>query len=172
MKILSKDFFQRDTVQVARDLIGKKLIRKINNQIITCIITETEAYTHDDPASHCYIGKTQRNIAMFGPVGHAYIYISYGIHFCFNIVSRDLQSPAGGVLIRAGIVDNQIITGPGNLTKALSINKSHYGLNLIDESSEIYILDGLQVENSQVQITPRIGISKAKDKPWRFLLKK
>ena len=177
MNILKPEFFQRDTLQVAKDLIGKKLVRKFKDssgdyQIIAGTISETECYTHDDPASHCFIGKTQRNSSMFGPVGHAYVYISYGIHFGFNIVARDLNSPAGGVLIRAAILDNNTkINGPGNLTKFFKINKSHDSLNLLSENSEIFVLDAPKIYDHLITITPRIGISKAKEYPWRFVLK-
>ncbi|HKU33887.1 MAG TPA: DNA-3-methyladenine glycosylase, partial [Candidatus Nitrosotalea sp.] len=102
MKILPRSFYCRDTVSVAEDLLGKKLIRQINGKIISGIISETEAYRYrDDPASHSYRGKTERNKAMFGDVGKAYVYFTYGMHYCVNAVAKNKESEAGAVLIRA-----------------------------------------------------------------------
>ena len=101
MSILPKKFYQRDTVIVAKELLGKKLTRKIGNYEISGIISETEAYRHkDDPASHAFRSITSRNKVMFGEVGIAYVYFTYGMHYCFNIVAKKLKIPAGAVLIR------------------------------------------------------------------------
>lgn len=97
MKILTRDFYQRDTLIVAQELIGKILIRKINGEILSGRIIETEAYRSDDPACHAYRGKTERTKALFGIPGHTYVYFTYGCHYCLNIVARDEQMPAGGV---------------------------------------------------------------------------
>src|SRR5574341_2614585 len=102
MKTLSRSFYARDTVDVARDLLGKVLVRKIGNKTISGTITETEAYRYkDDPASHSFTGLTERNKAMFGPVGIAYVYFTYGMHYCMNAVAKDGNYEAGAVLIRA-----------------------------------------------------------------------
>src|SRR5574341_130949 len=102
MKTLSRSFYARDTVDVARDLLGKMLIRKIGNKTISGVITETEAYRYkDDPASHSFSGLTQRNKAVFGPVGIAYVYFTYGMHYCMNVVARNGNYEAGAVLIRS-----------------------------------------------------------------------
>lgn len=189
MKILTTEFFERDTTQVAHDLIGKKLIRKLVNnksssiETITAIITETESYKHGDPASHCFDKITSRNSIMFGPVGHAYVYLSYGIHYCFNIVAHDSNTLAGGVLIRSVILENKKensgsqnlknikIAGPGNLTKALFIDKSLYGINLLDINSELIVIDSdTKINLTKIKKTPRVGISKAKENLWRFVL--
>ena len=101
LRILPKEFYQRDTVIVAKDLLGKKLVRKIGNYEMSGTIIETEAYRHkDDPASHAFQKITDRNRVMFGEVGIAYVYFTYGMHYCFNVVAKKLNMPAGAVLIR------------------------------------------------------------------------
>ena len=101
MSILPKEFYQRDTVIVAKDLLGKKLVRKIGNYEMSGTIIETEAYRHkDDPASHAFQKITDRNRVMFGEVGIAYVYFTYGMHYCFNVVAKKSNIPAGAVLIR------------------------------------------------------------------------
>ena len=101
LSILPKEFYQRDTVIVAKDLLGKKLVRKIGNYEMSGTIIETEAYRHkDDPASHAFQKITDRNRVMFGEVGIAYVYFTYGMHYCFNVVAKKLNMPAGAVLIR------------------------------------------------------------------------
>ena len=100
MKILDQAFYARPTELVAQELLGKKLVRKVGNMMLTGIITETEAYGGSgDPASHAFTKQTSRNAAMFGPVGHSYIYFIYGNHYCLNLVAREEGSSAGAVLI-------------------------------------------------------------------------
>ena len=176
----------KDTVTVARNLLGKKIIRKIGKQEISGIITETEAYKHkDDPASHAFRKITERNKAMFGEVGTAYVYFTYGMHYCFNIVARHPKSEAGAVLIRAiepkiGIKVMQknrtntnlknLTNGPAKLTQALEITKKLYGADLTKKSN-LYITDGIK-KPKNISATPRIGIKEATDKLWNFKIKK
>ncbi|MDH3765039.1 MAG: DNA-3-methyladenine glycosylase, partial [Nitrosopumilus sp.] len=102
MNILPRDFYLQDTVTVARNMLGKKIIRKIGRHELSGIIIETEAYRYkDDPASHAFRNITERNKAMFGEVGKAYVYFTYGMHYCFNVVARHPKVDAGAVLIRA-----------------------------------------------------------------------
>jgi len=102
METLPRKCYARDTIKVAKDLLGKHLIRKIGNTTISGIITETEAYRYkDDPASHAYGGKTERNKAMFGQVGKSYVYFTYGMHYCVNVVAKGDGYNAGAVLIGA-----------------------------------------------------------------------
>ena len=156
-RLLLRSFFQRDTVVVARQLIGHILVRKINGVVLAGIITETEAYRgDDDPACHAYRGKTKRTEPMFGKEGYAYVYFIYGNHFCFNIVAKSATQKAGAVLIRAikpllGIEimkqfrqkeDEKLLTnGPGKLTQALAVTKDH---NFIDctKSNELFVEKG------------------------------
>jgi DNA-3-methyladenine glycosylase len=183
MKILARSFYERDTVLVAQELIGKILHRTIDGHEMSGMIVETEAYKGNDPACHAFRGKTERTKALFEPAGHAYIYFTYGNHYCLNIVAHD-GSHAGGILIRAlepltGIEMMQkkrsthtvtsLCSGPGKITQALSINKSDYGTD-ITKRNGIFVTDHKLKKNELVIATPRIGISKAQDYLWRFCL--
>ncbi len=183
MTILPRTFYDRDTPLVARDLIGKIIIRRFGNDEFKGIIAETEAYRSDDPACHACRGKTERNSALFGPVGHTYVYLSYGLHYCINVVSRDTKKfPAGGVLIRGVIavkeqemgkeVPSHLISGPGNVGKVLAIDRSYSGIDITNPDSQIVIAKREDIDASFIDVTGRIGISVAKDIPWRFALKK
>lgn len=168
-------------MKVAKNLLGKKIIRTIGQNKISGIITETEAYRHnDDPASHAFRKITDRNKAMFEEVGFAYVYFTYGMYFCFNIVAKNPKSAAGAVLIRAikpesGIKIMQknrgnpslknIANGPAKLAQALDITKEQYGIDLT-KKSEIYITEGIKIK--KIISSPRIGITKAVDKLWNF----
>lgn len=180
---LNRTFFARDTVQVAQDLLGMKLVHQTEHGLLSGIIVETEAYTTDDEACHAFRGMTERNKALFGPVGHAYIYQSYGIHYCFNMVARSNDQSAGGVLIRAlqplegiemmhqlrGVTNKKLLTsGPGNVTKAMNITMKYYAHDLLSKSA-LYVEPGIEIAPSVIVATPRIGISKATDKLWRFV---
>ncbi|MGI9567382.1 MAG: DNA-3-methyladenine glycosylase [Nitrosopumilus sp.] len=181
--ILSRDFYMQETTIVAKKLLGKRLVRKINKKIISGIIIETEAYRSDDPASHTYTGMTERNKAMFGTVGCAYIYTTHGIYFCIDVVARNKRFHAGGVLIRSLYPDTGIdimeknrqtnnfknlTNGPAKLTQALQIDKKLYGVDLTKQI-DLYITEGIHTEN-KIQSSPRVGISKAVDKNWNFKL--
>lgn len=185
--VLQRSFYERDTIVVAQDLIGKILVRSIGSTIIAGRIVETEAYGFDnDSASHTFRGMTQRTQALFGLPGCAYIYFSYGNHFCLNAVARSSDIKAGGVLIRAieplqGIdyirtqrkksVTTHLTNGPGKLTQALSINRDLYGIDLT-ESQELFIAQPANTKTVHIQATPRIGISSAQEKLWRFVEQK
>ncbi|MFM7797227.1 MAG: DNA-3-methyladenine glycosylase [Candidatus Nitrosotenuis sp.] len=178
---LSRKFYKQDTVQVAQDLLGKILVRRIGRATLTGIITETEAYRHDDdPASHACSGMTTRNQAMFGDVGHAYVYFTYGMYHCVNVVARDKEFLAGAVLIRAlqpksGILTmkknrktddiENLTSGPGKLTIALGITKKQYGEDLV-KSKSLYIIDGIKPK--KIISSSRIGIRNGLDKKWNF----
>lgn len=185
MNILPRTFYSFDTIQVAKNLLGKRLVRKIDHQEISGIIVETEAYRHkDDRASHAFNKITERNQVMFGEVGKAYVYFTYGMHYCFNVVARNSKFDAGAVLIRAikpekGIkimqknrgVDNleKLADGPAKLTQALNITKKHYGLDLT-KNSELFIVDSENYDYNIVA-SPRIGIKVATDKLWNFKIR-
>lgn len=182
MNILPREFYARDTVKVAKELLGKKIIRNLGKTQITGIISETEAYRHkDDPASHAHKSMTDRNRAMFGEVGRAYVYFTYGMYFCFNIVAKKPTVDAGAVLVRAiqpekGIDimkknrkntnERNLTNGPAKLAQALDISKKHYGIDLT-KKSDIFITEGLQ-DVGKIVSNSRIGISKAIDKRWNF----
>ncbi|MBB4009889.1 DNA-3-methyladenine glycosylase [Allorhizobium taibaishanense] len=163
--------FARSAVDIAEELIGVGLYL----DGVGGVIVETEAYEPDDPASHSFRGPTQRNSAMFGPAGHVYVYRSYGIHWCLNIVCRS----GSAVLIRAlaptrglermqarrGAVDARLLcSGPGRLAQALGVDLSHNGLAVNVPPFELTSASGLQ----SIVSGPRIGITKAVDQPWRF----
>ena len=179
--ILGKKFYEQETITVAKQLIGKKLIRKIKDQKLTGIITETEAYRgRDDPASHAATNLTNRNSIMFGPVGMSYVYFTYGMYFMLNVVAKSKKQNAGAVLIRGiypqdgvgimiknrGIKDIKKITnGPGKLTMAMNISMKENNVDLTKKSS-IYISEGIIPK--KIKKSPRIGITKATDKKWNF----
>ena len=166
--------FNAPSLDVARALIGGLLlVDGVGGRIV-----ETEAYDADDPASHSHGGQRPRNASMFGPPGHAYVYRSYGIHWCLNFVCREAGHGAG-VLIRAlepttgldamrqrrGIDDERLLcAGPGRVAQALGITRAHDGLPLDRAPFELGPVAG----TTQVVSGVRIGISKAKDLPWRF----
>ena len=160
--IKDSSFFNRNATEVAHDLIGKKLVFYDFNGIIT----ETEAYRgEDDEASHAYKGVTLRNKAMFGPAGRIYVYFIYGMHYCLNIVTEEEGSPSA-VLIRGLLLPHIHLNGPGKICKFLGISMKEYGLDLLNHD-HMYIAEGLQY--SDVITSPRIGITKATDKLWRFI---
>ena len=182
---LGREFYERYTVDVARDLLGKLLVRRIEDELLVGKIVEVEAYRgRDDPASHAWRGMTPRNRIMFQGGGYAYIYFSYGNHWMFNVTTEPEGSP-GAVLIRAieplqgielmrrnrGVEDLRLLTsGPGRLTKALLIDKSLNGVDLTT-STEIFIAQGDREEKFEIAATPRIGVSGGKRRKWRFHIK-
>ncbi|MCE3271782.1 MAG: putative 3-methyladenine glycosylase [Ramlibacter sp.] len=166
--------FEGDAPEMARALIGAVLlVDGVGGRIV-----ETEAYDREDPASHSHSGPTQRNQAMFGPPGRAYVYRSYGIHWCLNFVCRE-EGHGAGVLIRAieplqgievmrerrGLQDVRLLcAGPGRVGQALGIVHAFNGHRLDRKPFEVHASEG----NLDVVVGPRIGISKAADVPWRF----
>lgn len=182
MRIISRDFYARPAASVARDLLGKVLVRRVGSRSLAGRIVETEAYSSDDPASHAFRGRTERNRALFGEVGYAYIYQTHGRNFCLNVVAKK-GKPAGGVLIRAleplegidlmrrsrpGAGPRGLTSGPGNLTKAMRIDKRLYGADLTKEGPLFIGDDG--APKPKVRRTPRIGVTAAREKRWRFVV--
>jgi len=184
LNILPREFYSKNTVTVAKELLGKKIVRRIGKHEMIGIISETEAYRHkDDPASHAHRKITQRNKAMFGDVGISYVYFTYGMHYCFNIVAKHPKTKAGAVLIRAiqpekGIevmqknrkmVDLRNITnGPVKISQALKITKKEYGVDLT-KKSDLFITEG--IKPNRITASSRIGIKKATNKLWNFKIK-
>jgi len=169
-RVLHRSYFDRATTEVARDLLGKVLCRRLESgKIIRGRITETEAYDGpEDKASHAHKGVTPRNVVMFGAPGHAYIYLCYGVHWLFNIKTREKGYPAA-VLIR-GV---EGISGPGRLTKHFQIN-SELNEILLTRVGGLWVEDdGAVVAESAVQMLPRVGVEYAGPEwsamPWRYL---
>jgi DNA-3-methyladenine glycosylase len=174
---LRRPFFARDVHAVARDLIGATLLFKgVGGRIV-----EVEAYHHTDPAAHSYNGQTSRNAVMFGPPGFAYVYRSYGIHWCVNFVC-EAEGSASAVLIRAieptdgiaamrrrrGLKDERLLcSGPGRVCAALGVTGTHNGLAL--DTPPFALMP--REDEVTVTVGPRIGITKAIDLPWRYGLK-
>jgi DNA-3-methyladenine glycosylase len=170
MRALSRSFYDRDTRVVARELLGKYIIRKYRNKDLIARIVETEAYLERDPASHAYKGITPRCAPMFEHPGHAYVYFIYGFHNCLNFVTES-NGKAGAVLIRA--VEpvkniNLATNGPGRLTKALKIDRK---LNRADLTKGVLIVAGGKKAKFRVIKAKRIGLSKASDKKYRYYIK-
>ena len=159
---LPYEFYNRHVVEVAKDLLGKKL--SFGNHL--GIIIETEAYRGaDDEASHAFKGPTTRAKIMFGRAGFTYVYMIYGMYYCLNITTEK-PGEAGAVLIRGLQLPTLTLNGPGKICQYLQINKSHHGLDLLD-NNQLHIYNGIDVQN--IIATPRIGIKKATDKLWRFI---
>lgn len=186
-KKLNKDFYLQDTLLVAKQLLGKYLYRKYKGQYLIGKIVETEAYREDDPASHAFKGKTKRNEVMFWEGGHLYVYFTYGMHYCCNVVT-EREGRGCAVLIRAvepiegldtmmklrkfnssaNVFD--LTNGPAKLCQAFNITKRDNGKFLCDE--EIFIVDSkIDIENSQIGKSQRIGIKNGLDKQWRFFIR-
>ena len=171
---LTRAFFARPVHEVAPELIGATLlVDGVGGRIV-----EVEAYDQDEPASHAFRGRTARNAAMFGPPGHAYVYRSYGVHWCLNLVCEE-PGRADAVLIRAlepergldamrarrGVEDiRALCSGPGKLCQALAVTREHDGLALDEPPFSLFAREGLP----ELVAGPRIGITKAADLTWRY----
>jgi DNA-3-methyladenine glycosylase len=172
--MIGREFFSRSVHEVAPDLVGATLL--VDG--VGGTIVEVEAYDHEDPAAHGYRGRTARNATMFGPPGHAYVYRSYGIHWCVNLVCED-EGVAAAVLLRAleptqgldamrarrGLDEPRLLcSGPGRLCQALAITREHDGLALAEPPFE------LRERTAELSVVagPRVGITRAADRPWRY----
>ena len=166
---------------VARRLLGCRVRTEFGGATTEVALTEVEAYAGaDDPASHAYRGRTARNGAMFGPPGTLYVYRSYGLHWCMNVVAGEVDVPHA-VLLRGGIVTEGLGTierrrgrfdhltdGPGKLCEALGVTDKEDGTSVL--TGPVRLLPGSLAARHTVLATPRIGISKAADEPWRFVV--
>ena len=176
---LARSFFDRSVLDVAPALLGAVLV----HGDVAVRLTEVEAYDGaNDPASHAFRGRTNRNAVMFGEPGHAYVYFTYGMHFCVNLVCGE-AGRAAAVLLRAGEVvsgieaarsrrptgpDRDLARGPARLTKALDVDRALDGADVCDPASPLRVLRGEAVGAERIRSGPRIGISAAADRPWRW----
>jgi DNA-3-methyladenine glycosylase len=181
---LPQSFYQRDTLIVAKQLLGKLLVRKTKNKILSGMIVEVEAYIGaHDPASHSYQRITPRNQIMYEEGGHAYVYFIYGSSFCVNAVAG---REGNGVLIRAlEPVENieqmmknrnmgesiNLTNGPGKLCEALSIDKKFYGTELFNKNSPLIICEYKKIKNEDISISKRIGLKVGMEFDYRFFVK-
>jgi len=178
---ISRSMLGGEAPEVAPLLLGKILASSVGGERVVGRIIEVEAYTEADPASHTFRGPTDRNRVMFGPPGHLYVYLSYGIHRCVNVVTGT-EGSGQAVLIRAlelldGVEtarrrrarpDRELADGPGKLCKALAIGAEHDGIDALARSSDVMLLDDGVPPPRRPVTGPRIGISKGVDTPWRF----
>jgi DNA-3-methyladenine glycosylase len=187
---LSKNFYKRELLTVAKDLLGKVLVKKDGNEILAGRIIEVEAYNGEtDAAAHTFNGKTKRNEIMFSEGGLLYVYFTYGAHYCCNVVTG-IKGKGTAVLIRAvepsdGIekmIQNRfkrellndkeifnLTSGPGKVCSAFGINKNHYGIDLTGD--KIYLVKSKLKKHEQIGISKRIGITRSVDLQWRFFIK-
>ncbi len=174
--IISKTFFDDTTINLAKKLLGCTLCRKNDSgEIFRGKIVETEAYCEDDPASHSFCGKTKRSSTMFKSSGIAYVYMTYGMYHCVNVVTEK-EGIGCAVLIRAlePMSDNITLKtkGPGLLCKAFNITKELNEVNLLDKNSPLWLeYANFPINENEIVTTTRIGIKKAVDYPWRFYIR-
>lgn len=186
MDVLDREFFDRPVVEVARALLGRVLVHRTEEGEVGVRLTEVEAYAGPlDPASHAYRGRTRRNGVMFGPPGHAYVYFTYGMHYCVNLVCGGTGT-ASAVLLRAGEImlgrdlahrrrprstERDLARGPARLCQALAIAREQNGADVCEPGSPLRILAGDTAEpprRAPLRSGPRVGVNGAKDVPWRF----
>lgn len=181
---LQKDFYGQKTIKVAKELLGSYLVRKINGVQMIGRIVEVEAYRQDDPASHSYKGKTERNKVMFLEGGYLYVYFTFGMYHCANIVTEN-EGTGSAVLLRAvepvnGMnimylnrknckTDLNLTNGPGKFCLAFQIDKSLNGANLLE--NEIFIVKKYRQEKINIESSTRIGITVGTDSRWRFFIR-
>ena len=180
----ARTFFARPSPVVARDLLGRHLQTTTPEGVVVVRLVEVEAYAgEDDPASHAWRGPTPRTSVMYGPPGHAYVYFSYGMHWCLNLVCEP-EGRASAVLLRAGEVVSglelvrrrrgpkaparRLAAGPANLAVALGVDGGWDGLDVVARGARLRLRPGTPAADDEVVAGPRVGISRAADTPWRF----
>ena len=188
--LIPREFFARPSVEVAPDLLGCVLEHETADGLVAVELTEVEAYAgRSDPASHAYRGKTRRNAVMFGPPGHAYVYFTYGMHFCVNMVCLGEEGSASAVLLRAGaiiagedlararrargpgvVASRDLARGPARLCQALAIDRSLDGADVCVAQSPLRVRAGAghPARSATILTGPRVGVSSAAEIPWRF----
>ncbi len=189
-KKLTREFYTRPVLNVAKDLLGKILIKKERNKILAGKIVEVEAYDGSiDEASHSFKGKTKRNEIMFRIGGYFYVYFTYGVHHCCNVVTGE-EGHGAAVLIRAieplsgidimalrrygkrKLTEREMLNltnGPGKICQAFAFDRTHSGLDLT--GNKVFIVEAASLKKSEIGVSERIGISKSKELPWRFFIR-
>src|SRR5690606_6877096 len=187
---LPKKFYTRELLTVARELLGKILVKIEDDKLLAGKIVEVEAYDGlTDEAAHTFIGRTKRNEIMFNEGGYLYVYFTYGAHFCCNIVTgkkdhgtavviRAVEPERGMAKMSSTRYNKLIITekekynrtsGPGKVCDAFNITKEHYGIDLTGD--QIFLLDRPKLKKNDIEVSKRVGIKKSIDLPWRFYIK-
>ena len=186
VKFLPREFYSRPTLTVARELLGARLVRVLDGQRLSGFITEAEAYIgEEDLGCHAKAGLTPRTAVMYGPPGHAYVYFTYGMHWCLNVVTGP-EGTATAVLLRSGTVveglevartrrpasrtDSSLASGPARLAQALGVDGSYLGVDLLDPTSQLRLVPPAGKHVGAVLAGPRVGLSAAANLPWRFWL--
>lgn len=188
IELLPRSFFAADTAVVARRLLGQRVVRYLDGDVLAGRIVETEAYgAQHDSTSHAYRGPGGRANGMFGAVGHAYVYLIYGMHHCLNVTAHT-AGHGGAVLIRAiepeigieqmllrrkGVAPHLLGSGPGRLCAALAIDRTFDGRDLLEPSGELLLAAGAAVPGEAVRAGPRVGVVGKPEHvtlPWRFYL--
>ncbi|MFI6505587.1 DNA-3-methyladenine glycosylase [Nonomuraea typhae] len=184
LKPLPRAFFDRPSHVVAPELLGRVLVHGGGDGRVALRLTEVEAYggPGEDPAAHTYRGRTPRNAVMFGPPGHLYVYFTYGMHYCANLVCLP-EDHGSAVLLRAGEIveglplarerrakssDRDLARGPARLAVALGLHREHNGLDAVSGNGRLAVLEGEPADPARIRSGPRTGISVAKETPWRF----
>jgi DNA-3-methyladenine glycosylase len=190
-KKLSRKFYKREVLEVARNLLGKFLVKSFGDKVYAGMIVEVEAYDGSiDESAHTYGGMTKRNYIMFNEGGYFYVYFTYGAHFCCNIVTGQ-KDEGTAVLIRAvepvSGIENMIVnrykrnytsskkefynltSGPGKVCQAFDIDRKEYGLDLTGDI--VYLTDNDRIPDDKVMVTKRVGINRSVDLPWRFYIR-
>lgn len=187
---LKRAFYTKDLLTVAKELLGKVLVKVEGDKMFSGRIVEVEAYDGStDQAAHTYIGKTKRNEVMFNEGGYLYVYLSYGVHYCCNVVTG-IEGSGTAILIRGvepmlgvnRMIKNrfskkilsekelyQLTNGPGKVCKSFGINKNHSGIDLTGD--RIYLEDSMLKKNEEICVSKRIGITKSVHLPWRYFIK-
>ena len=183
--LLPADALRDDVLAAARRLLGTELVADTADGEVRVRVVEVEAYRGaDDPGSHCYRGRTPRNAVMWGPAGHLYVYFTYGMHFCANVVCLT-DGVAGAVLLRAGEVlsdrgmaharrptargrDAELARGPARLCTLLGLTREHNDADLLDPTSPVRLETGEPVPDADVRTGPRVGVAAGQQRPWRF----
>jgi DNA-3-methyladenine glycosylase len=179
---LPRSFYARPSTEVAPDLLGRILVRVLaDGTRLAARLVEVEAYGPDDPASHAFRGPTPRNLVMFGPPGHLYVYFTYGMHFCSNVVTGS-DGVGSAVLLRAAqplegieaMADHRgvdaptlLCSGPGRLTQAMAIARAENGVDLVRDGT-LHVLSGEATSRRLVQRSSRVGVNVGADRRWRF----
>ena len=184
LQVLPREFFARDVLEVAPDLLGREIESTAGGRPVRLRLVEVEAYAGQvDPGSHAFRGRTARNAVMFGPAGHAYVYFTYGMHHCVNVVTGP-EGRASAVLLRAAVVTEgegtvrerrprstprDLARGPARLTQALGIDRSWDGTDLCVPDSGLRMLPGEPVPADRIATGPRVGVAgDGAPTPWRF----